>query len=116
MYFNVSVVITTVFLVLNAYSCSGVFDWLFGTEDEQAKDVPFKKSGIRFEVLSTDEKFLDFAKTLTDLTPLDACYQLVCSSLVVNVPDSHMPHQYLNIFQSKYSSYLHFHYVTFYKR
>ncbi|XP_041377242.1 protein brambleberry-like [Gigantopelta aegis] len=81
MYVNVYVLISVVFLVLKANSCCAVFDWLFGTEEEQAENAPFKKSGIRFEVLSTDEKFLDFAKTLTDLTPLDACYQLVVYSL-----------------------------------
>ncbi|GFN96069.1 protein brambleberry-like isoform x1 [Plakobranchus ocellatus] len=57
-----------------------MFEWLFG---ENSKDVPQSsdEKTIRFEVLSSDEKFLDFARTLNDLSPLDACYNIVIYNL-----------------------------------
>ncbi|CAL1531063.1 unnamed protein product [Lymnaea stagnalis] len=57
-----------------------MLEWLFGdgkdtgqasTETEEIKPT------IRFEVLSSDEKFLDYARTLSDMSPLDACYNIV---------------------------------------
>ena len=57
---------------------SGMFEWLFGKETAESSESDDSKEPItRFEVLSTDEKFLDFATALTDLSPLDACYHIV---------------------------------------
>ncbi|KAK3705501.1 hypothetical protein RRG08_041375 [Elysia crispata] len=60
-----------------------MLEWLFGESD--TKDVPENEQEnderIRFEVLSSDEKFLDFARTLNDLSPLDACYNIVIYNL-----------------------------------
>ncbi|XP_064611789.1 LOW QUALITY PROTEIN: protein brambleberry-like [Liolophura sinensis] len=59
--------------------------WLFG-DDEQDGGTE-KKTGIaardssRFEMLSTDEKFLEYSKTLAELSPLDECYHIVIYSL-----------------------------------
>ena len=64
-----------------------MLEWLFGESD--TKDVPENEQEnderIRFEVLSSDEKFLDFARTLNDLSPLDACYNIVSMSLFSKV-------------------------------
>lgn len=55
--------------------------WLFG-DDEQDGGTE-KKTGVaardssRFEMLSTDEKFLEYSKTLAELSPLDECYHIV---------------------------------------
>lgn len=57
-----------------------MFEWLFGKEKAGSSDNEAengKEPIIRFEVLSSDEKFLDFATTLSDLSPLDACYHVV---------------------------------------
>ena len=59
---------------------SGMFEWLFGKDSTESSESDDSKEPItRFEVLSTDEKFLDFATTLADLSPLDACYHIVSS-------------------------------------
>jgi hypothetical protein len=64
---------------------NGMFEWLFGkSSDGSGGSSDTKEPTTRFEVLSTDEKFLDFATTLADLSPLDACYHVVrpCSLLL----------------------------------
>lgn len=69
-------------LLFLSFSCTsdGMFEWLFGKEKAGSSDNEAengKEPIIRFEVLSSDEKFLDFATTLSDLSPLDACYHVV---------------------------------------
>ena len=57
---------------------SGLFEWLFGKKTAESSESDDAKEPItRFEVLSTDEKFLDFATALADLSPLDSCYHIV---------------------------------------
>ncbi|XP_025082982.1 protein brambleberry-like isoform X2 [Pomacea canaliculata] len=73
-------------LLFLSFSCTsdGMFEWLFGKEKAGSSDNEAengKEPIIRFEVLSSDEKFLDFATTLSDLSPLDACYHVVIYQL-----------------------------------
>ncbi|KAK7094027.1 protein brambleberry-like [Littorina saxatilis] len=72
-----------VFLFLqNINGGVGMFEWLFGSEKTKASENGDSEEPItRFEVLSADEKFLDFATTLADLSPLDACYHVVIYQL-----------------------------------
>ena len=65
-----------IYFAISIQPSLSIFEWLFG---EDHKDAPEEKQSeeIRFEVLSSDEKFLDFARTLHDLSPLDACYNIV---------------------------------------
>ncbi|KAL8622670.1 hypothetical protein ACOMHN_009304 [Nucella lapillus] len=61
---------------------SGMFEWLFGERKTVSHESTDSEEPLtRFEVLSTDEKFLDFATTLADLSPLDACYHVVIYQL-----------------------------------
>ncbi|BFZ23059.1 hypothetical protein BsWGS_26097 [Bradybaena similaris] len=58
-----------------------MLEWLFGDGKAEASDETSVSDSIRFEVLSADEKFLEFAKTLNDMSPLDACYNIVIYNL-----------------------------------
>ncbi|XP_005101161.1 protein brambleberry [Aplysia californica] len=73
------------FTIIFCQPSSSVFEWLFGAGEGGEKAAGTlggeNRTPIRFEVLSSDEKFLDFAQTLTDLSPLDACYNIVIYSL-----------------------------------
>ncbi|KAI8796137.1 chloride channel CLIC protein 1 X2, partial [Biomphalaria glabrata] len=40
------------------------------------KDINIEHANIRFEILSSEEKFVNSALSLTDLSPLDACYNI----------------------------------------
>uniref|UniRef100_A0A0B7ARD3 Protein brambleberry n=1 Tax=Arion vulgaris TaxID=1028688 RepID=A0A0B7ARD3_9EUPU len=61
---------------------SSMLEWLFGDGKVEATgDVAGPDSSVRFEVLSSDEKFLDFAQSLNDMSPLDACYNIVIYNL-----------------------------------
>ena len=77
--------LTVLYILLLCKPSVSVLEWLFGTEEA---DNANKASGgedeppIRFEVLSSDEKFLDFAQTLRDLSPLDTCYNIVSCLLL----------------------------------
>lgn len=51
--------------------------WLFGDHHQNVVDKALSESGAKFEVVSTDEKFLKFANELNDMSPLDACYHIV---------------------------------------
>lgn len=51
--------------------------WLFGDHHQNVVDKALSQSGAKFEVVSTDEKFLKFANELNDMSPLDACYHIV---------------------------------------
>lgn len=51
--------------------------WLFGDHKQSVVDKALGERGAKFEVVSTDEKFLKFANELTDMSPLDACYHIV---------------------------------------
>lgn len=51
--------------------------WLFGDHHQYVVDKALSESGAKFEVVSTDEKFLKFANELNDMSPLDACYHIV---------------------------------------
>nr|XP_034317994.1 protein brambleberry [Crassostrea gigas] len=55
--------------------------WLFGDHHQNVVDKALSESGAKFEVVSTDEKFLKFANELNDMSPLDACYHIVVYSL-----------------------------------
>lgn len=55
--------------------------WLFGDHHQNVVDKALSQSGAKFEVVSTDEKFLKFANELNDMSPLDACYHIVVYSL-----------------------------------
>ncbi|KAK3104672.1 hypothetical protein FSP39_007514 [Pinctada imbricata] len=55
-----------------------VKDWLFG---DGTGGTAIVSQGTKFEVLSTDEKFLKYATALAELSPLDACYHIVVFSL-----------------------------------
>lgn len=56
-----------------------MFEWLFAKEST-TKISDAKEPIARFEVLSSDDKFLDLASTLEDLSPLDKCYHIVSNS------------------------------------
>ncbi|XP_059146093.1 protein brambleberry-like [Physella acuta] len=68
-------------LLLNLNESDAVLEWLFGDGTDQANQDHStenqNENPIRFEVLSADEKFLDYARTLSDMSPLDACYNIV---------------------------------------
>lgn len=71
-----------VFVLIGHYNESecvleNIKHWLFGDHGQHIVDSSLSKSGAKFEVVSTDEKFLKFASTLTDMSPLDACYHIV---------------------------------------
>ncbi|XP_048769489.1 protein brambleberry-like [Ostrea edulis] len=75
-----------VFVLIGHYNESecvleNIKHWLFGDHVQHIVDSSLSKSGAKFEVVSTDEKFLKFASTLTDMSPLDACYHIVVYSL-----------------------------------
>ena len=76
---NKSFLLVLMFLALAPPASESVMEWLFGSGDEKKNEVEDKEdtSPIRFEVLSTDEKFLDFAVTLKEMSSLDACYNIV---------------------------------------
>ncbi|XP_046582949.1 LOW QUALITY PROTEIN: protein brambleberry-like [Haliotis rubra] len=69
-------------LYFTIYPSQSVLEWLFGSDSQQKENGDVKQgSGARFEVISTDEHFLEFAKTLKDLSTLDACNQIVVFNL-----------------------------------
>lgn len=55
-------------------------DWLFGQETQTDVDSALSKN-VKFEIVSTDEKFLQLANTLTEMSPLDSCYHIVVFNL-----------------------------------
>ncbi|XP_061189531.1 protein brambleberry-like [Saccostrea echinata] len=55
--------------------------WMFGDDTQHNVDKALKKSSAKFEVVSTDTKFLKLASELTDMSPLDACYHIVVYKL-----------------------------------
>lgn len=79
---KVSRILLTTLLFVSVNYSSGLLEWLFGTQPTKLTENPdAKEPTTRFEVLSTDEKFLDFATVLVDLSPLDACYHVVIYQL-----------------------------------
>ncbi|XP_062578041.1 protein brambleberry-like [Saccostrea cucullata] len=55
--------------------------WMFGDDTQHNADNALKKSSSKFEIVSTDTKFLKLASELTDMSPLDACYHIVVYNL-----------------------------------
>ncbi|XP_048250366.1 protein brambleberry-like isoform X2 [Haliotis rufescens] len=78
--FNLIYFILTLYFTI--YPSQSVLEWLFGSDSQKKENGDVKQgSGARFEVISTDEHFLEFAKTLKDLSTLDACNQIVVFNL-----------------------------------
>ncbi|KAK0063763.1 protein brambleberry [Biomphalaria pfeifferi] len=50
-------------------------------EKDSDKDINIELANIRFEILSSEEKFVNSALSLTDLSPLDACYNIIIYNL-----------------------------------
>ncbi|VDI03115.1 Hypothetical predicted protein [Mytilus galloprovincialis] len=57
--------------------------WLFGPDTDI--DKSFSKN-VKFEVVSTDKKFLKFASELNEMSPLDSCYHIDKRNFVRNPP------------------------------
>ncbi|KAK6176026.1 hypothetical protein SNE40_014391 [Patella caerulea] len=68
-------------LILLIEPCHGLFEWLYGENREnELKSTP-GQADMKYEVVTTDDKFLEFAKTLNELKPLDACHNIVVYNL-----------------------------------
>ncbi|RUS82974.1 hypothetical protein EGW08_009259, partial [Elysia chlorotica] len=72
-----------IYLAFSVKPSNSVLEWLFGDSDNNdvSENEQKNEETIRFEVLSSDEKFLEFASTLNDLSPLDACFNIVIYNL-----------------------------------
>ncbi|KAH9489374.1 hypothetical protein Btru_056524 [Bulinus truncatus] len=62
-----------------------MFEWFFEDEKDNpllsSKATKSKDDKIKFEILSSDETFLDSALSLTEMSPLDACYNIIIYNL-----------------------------------
>lgn len=71
------VIIIALQLIESRCIIGSIKHWLFGDHHQNVVDKALSESGAKFEVVSTDEKFLKFANELNDMSPLDACYHIV---------------------------------------
>ncbi|ESP04542.1 hypothetical protein LOTGIDRAFT_170634 [Lottia gigantea] len=66
-------------------NCHSLLEWLFGEKGESInnndENHPYDENDVKYEVVTTDKKFQEFANTLTDVNPLDACYNIVVYNL-----------------------------------
>ncbi|XP_045162493.2 protein brambleberry-like isoform X2 [Mercenaria mercenaria] len=72
-----------VFTALFSYNPSEAFlDWLWGKISEDSFDNKIvRTTGLKFEVQTTDDKFLQLKDVLENLSELDACNQIVVYKL-----------------------------------
>ena len=54
---------------------TSLFDWLFGKDE--AKNERASTSGMKFELSTGDQRFLQLKDVLDNMSPLDACYNIV---------------------------------------
>ncbi|XP_071146919.1 protein brambleberry-like [Mytilus edulis] len=66
------------FTLTDSLVLDSIKGWLFGPDTDI--DKSFSKN-VKFEVVSTDKKFLKFASELNEMSPLDSCYHIVVFSL-----------------------------------
>lgn len=71
--------------------------WLFGPDTDI--DKSFSKN-VKFEVVSTDKKFLKFASELNEMSPLDSCYHIV----IIHVNSIYVPaYTYIYLIVTEYN-------------
>ena len=82
----ISASLVKLILCLNILHCSiyqsqALFDWLFGGKSETNADgnLVVKGSGLKFEVLTADEKFLQLKDVIESLSEQDSCNHVVRS-------------------------------------
>ena len=64
--------------VLVSNEGDALFDWLFGNdENAENQDKIVKTTGLKFEVSTGDQRFLQLKDALDNMSPLDACYNIV---------------------------------------
>ena len=76
MYLNFWVIFLCIFCFTKSEGLilDSIKGWLFGPEADIEKALA---KNVKFEVVSTDKKFLKFASELSELSPLDSCYHIV---------------------------------------
>ncbi|WAR15431.1 BMBL-like protein [Mya arenaria] len=73
--------IFTVFVLFS--SSQALFDWIFGAKSERSSDgnVVMRSSGLKFEVQTADDKFLQLKDVIENLSELDSCNHIVVYKL-----------------------------------
>ena len=56
---------------------TALFEWLFGKDEDENEAASLKTSGMKFELSTGDQRFLQLKEVLDKMSPLDACYNIV---------------------------------------
>ncbi|WAR15451.1 BMBL-like protein [Mya arenaria] len=64
-------------------SSQALFDWIFGAKSERSSDgnLVMRSSGLKFEVQTADDKFLQLKDVIENLSELDSCNHIVVYKL-----------------------------------
>ena len=70
-----------VVLVCTPNNEAALFDWLFGKDESENEEITVKSSRMKFEVSVGDQRFMQLKDVLDNMSPLDACYNIVSRKL-----------------------------------
>ena len=71
--------------ILNYKACHSLFEWLFGEKEADGSDERriVVASGLKFEVPTADDKFLELKDALDNLSQLNKCYHIVSYKIYI---------------------------------
>ena len=81
----IKIVLYIYMISVTIYKGDALFEWLFGNDRNSEKnDRIVRSSGMKFEVSTGDQRFLQLKDVLDNMSPLDACYNIVSRFFLLN--------------------------------